>query len=217
MKKFIGLFSYLILLSLQIGFCQTNTFDQEVRKLTEKIDSLVWAPGSTIFTGSSTIRMWSDLAETFPNHELLNTGFGGSQAKDLQRHLFPLVLKYEPARVFIYEGDNDIWADVPTEEIMETFEDIISRIHLANPQTEIYLIGAKPSPSRWEKESQYRNLNQQLLQLSKRKEKVNFVDTWAALTDTNGQPRPELYLNDQLHLNAEGYQIWESIFKPYFD
>lgn len=217
MKKITGLIFALFITSMQLGFCQTNPFDQEVRGLTEKIDREGWSPGATVFTGSSTIRMWSDLAKTFPNHEVINTGFGGSQARDLQRHLFPLVLKYEPARVFIYEGDNDIWADVPHEEIIDTFDDIVSRIHLANPQTEIYLIGAKPSPSRWEKESLYRGFNQSLQEFTQTKEKVTYIDTWKALTDSKGKSRPELYLDDQLHLNAEGYQIWESIFKPFFD
>ncbi|WP_297337809.1 GDSL-type esterase/lipase family protein [Algoriphagus sp.] len=217
MKKLFGLIIVLFIATEQICLSQSHPFDQEVRSLTQKIDSLGWSPGATVFTGSSTIRMWNDLAETFPNNELINTGFGGSQAIDLKRHLFPLVLKYEPARVFIYEGDNDLWADVPAEEIMETFEDIISRILLANPQTEIYLIGAKPSPSRWEKESLYREFNQRLEEFAQKVEKATYIDTWKALTDSQGKSRPELYLNDQLHLNAKGYQIWKSIFRPYFD
>lgn len=217
MKKILLSLSALLILAFQLISAQTLPYEQEVKSLSAKIDSVGWSAGGTVFTGSSTIRMWKDLGADFPEHPLINTGFGGSQAKDLQRFLYPLVLRFEPSRVFIYEGDNDIWADVSAQEIIQTFEDILSRIHLANPQTEIYLIGAKPSPSRWEKASSYQEFNKQLKDLSIRKEKVTFVDTWAALTDAEGQPRPELYLKDQLHLNDEGYLIWKDIFRPYFD
>ncbi|MGM0944585.1 MAG: GDSL-type esterase/lipase family protein [Bacteroidota bacterium] len=217
MKKILLSLSALLILAFQLISAQTLPYEQEVKSLSAKIDSVGWSAGGIVFTGSSTIRMWKDLSADFPEHPLINTGFGGSQAKDLQRFLYPLVLRFEPSRVFIYEGDNDIWADVSAQEIIHTFEDILSRIHLANPQTEIYLIGAKPSPSRWEKAGNYQEFNKQLEDLSNRKEKVTFVDTWAALTDADGRPRPQLYLNDQLHLNDEGYLIWKGIFRPYFD
>ena len=157
--------------------------------------------------------MWKSLNIDFPDLDLINTGFGGSKASDLEKHLFPLVLKYEPSRVFIYEGDNDLWADVPVAEIMKSLDQIVTRIHLANPNTEIYLIGAKPSPSRWEKKENDLIFNQMLKEYCQTKEMVEFVDTWSPLTNLDGNPRPELYIQDQLHLNEEGYKIWAGIFK----
>ena len=199
------------------ALAQEVPFEGEVRQLSAKYDSLGWTPGSTLFTGSSTIRMWKSLEETFPETDLINTGFGGSKASDLERHLFPLVIKFEPSRVFIYEGDNDLWADVPVSEILQSLDNIITRIHLVNPEVEIYLIGAKPSPSRWSKKENYLIFNKLLAEFTQTKEQVEFIDTWKALTDSQGNPRPELYIQDQLHLNEEGYKIWAEIFKPILD
>jgi lysophospholipase L1-like esterase len=209
----------LILLFLFVGqftFAQQAPFENEVRQISAKYDSLGWQTGSTLFTGSSTIRMWSKLQETFPEENLINTGFGGSKAADLERYLFPLVIKFEPSRVFIYEGDNDIWAGVEVAAILKSLDNIVTRIHLVNPEIEIFLIGAKPSPSRWEKKASYEIFNQKLAEYCLSKEKVEFVDTWKALTHPNGSPRPELYIQDQLHLNQEGYKLWAKIFNGYF-
>ncbi|OOG71572.1 GDSL-type esterase/lipase family protein [Algoriphagus sp. A40] len=209
----------LILISILIWGeinAQNVPFEQEVRQISARLDSLGWERGSTLFTGSSTIRMWKSLETSFPNEVILNTGFGGSKASDLETHLFPLVIRLEPSRVFIYEGDNDIWADVPVADILTSMDNIVTRLQLINPKTEIFLIGAKPSPSRWEKKQNYEIFNQKLKEYGLSKEGVEFVDTWKALTDPTGNPRPELYIEDQLHLNEKGYLVWTEIFKPYF-
>jgi lysophospholipase L1-like esterase len=216
MKK--SLFLVLIFISsLGTSFAQQHPFEEEVRRLTARFDSIGWTPGATVFTGSSTIRMWRSLSEISSGEAVLNTGFGGSKAADLERYLFQLVLKFDPKRVFIYEGDNDLWADVAPEEILASLDRIVTRIQLASPNTKIYLIGAKPSPSRWAKKDLYQSFNQQLEKYSKSKEGVSFVDTWAALTDSAGNARPELYIKDQLHLNEDGYILWNGIFKSYFN
>lgn len=216
MKKSVLLF-LIFLIEFTTGFAQQHPFDVEVRNLSARIDSLGWNPGGTVFTGSSTIRMWRSLSAISSGEDILNTGFGGSKAADLERFLFPLVLKYDPKRVFIYEGDNDLWADLHPEEILNSLKQIVTRIHLVDPGTEIILIGAKPSPSRWEKKESYLSFNQLLKDYCDKTEQVSYLDTWKALTDAQGNPRPELYLQDQLHLNSEGYAIWNGIFKSYFN
>ena len=103
------------------------------------------------------------------------------------------------------------------EEILASLDRIVTRIQLAVPNAKIYLIGAKPSPSRWAKKDLYQSFNQQLEKYSQRKEGVSFIDTWATLTDSAGNARPELYIKDQLHLNEDGYILWNGIFKSYFN
>jgi lysophospholipase L1-like esterase len=161
--------------------------------------------------------MWRSLPDISAGEEVLNTGFGGSKAADLERYLFPLVLKFDPKRVFIYEGDNDLWSDVHPDEILNSLKQIVTRIHLVDPGTEIILIGAKPSPSRWKKKESFLAFNRLLKNYCDREEQVTYLDTWKALTDAQGNPRPELYLQDQLHLNSDGYLIWNKIFKTYFN
>lgn len=212
------LFCAIFLWSLSLpSLAQDSPFESEVRRLGAGIDSLGWASGATVWTGSSTIRLWSSLAQDFPGKPFINTGFGGSKASDLEKYLFPLVIRFEPKEVFIYEGDNDLWTGIAPQEIINSLDRIVSRIQLAVPQAKIYLIGAKPSPSRWSKKELYQVFNQQLEKYCQSKEGVTFIATWAPLTDSEGNARPELYIKDQLHLNADGYVVWAKIFKPYLN
>jgi len=216
MKKSVALY-LVFLLAFTASFGQQHPFEGEVRQLSQRLDSLGWSSGGTVFTGSSTIKLWRSLSEITQGKEVLNTGFGGSKAADLERYLYPLVLKFDPKRVFIYEGDNDLWADVPATEILNSLNQIVNRIQLVDPQIEIFLIGAKPSPSRWAKKELYQFFNQELEKYCQSKEMVRFIDTWGPLTDSEGNARPELYIKDQLHLNEDGYTIWSGIFKPYLN
>jgi lysophospholipase L1-like esterase len=215
MKKL--LFFLTLSCTFQLGFAQQQSFEAEVRWLSSRLDSVGWNPGATVVTGSSTIRMWSTLKNIASNEELINTGFGGSKASDLERYLFPLVLKFDPKRVFIYEGDNDLWAGVEPEEILASLDRIVTRIQLTVPNSKIYLIGAKPSPSRWAKKEHYQFFNQELEKYCQSKAMVRYIDTWGPLTDSEGNARPELFIKDQLHLNADGYILWNGVFKSYFN
>jgi len=83
MNRFALPFIIVFLFTSPLIFAQQAPFENEVRQISAKYDSLGWKPGSTLFTGSSTIRMWSKLQETYPQENLINTGFGGSKAADL--------------------------------------------------------------------------------------------------------------------------------------
>jgi lysophospholipase L1-like esterase len=43
---------------------------------------------------------------------------------------------------------------------------------------------------------------------------LHFVDVSEAMLDQQGQPIPELFTADGLHMNAAGYQLWTSIIQP---
>lgn len=192
---------------------ETVPFLNEVNQISKKYDSL-WNPnrGSIVFTGSSSVRMWSSLKESFPEQQILNTGFGGSQAADLLYHLDPLVLRYKPEKVFIYEGDNDISAKKRPKEIIATTLKIINKIHNQNPKTKIILIAAKPSISRWRLRGKYKRLNRKFKRISHKEPLLTFVDVWTPML--NGRKlKKDIFIADGLHMNQKGYDIWYNTMK----
>lgn len=210
-----------ILFTLFIGvnqlFAQANRFDQEVESISHKIDSIGWSKGEVVFTGSSSVRMWKNLQEQFPDVPIINTGFGGSTALDLSEQLFPLVLRLEPSKVFIYEGDNDINGGNTAAEIMATLDDIVTRIQKQLPNTTVNLISAKPSPSRWELKNSYLVLNDLMRQYCTTHDNVNFVNVWDIMLDKSGVPRADIFIGDNLHMNEKGYDLWKEIFTPFLE
>ncbi|MBN3521801.1 G-D-S-L family lipolytic protein [Algoriphagus lutimaris] len=210
-----------ILFTLFLGinqvFAQGNRFDQEVENISHKIDSIGWSKGEVVFTGSSSVRMWKNLQEQFPDVPIINTGFGGSTALDLSEQLFPLVLRLEPSKVFIYEGDNDISGGKTAAEIMATLDQIVTRIQKQLPNTIVNLISAKPSPSRWELKTSYMVLNDLMRQYCTTHDNVNFVNVWDIMLDKSGVPRADIFIGDNLHMNEKGYELWKEVFTPFLE
>lgn len=196
---------------------QENPFEDEVNSLTERIAEKGWEKGSILFTGSSSIRFWQSLASDFPNQKVINTGFGGSQASDLIKYLPQLVLNYVPSKIFIYEGDNDLWAKKEVAEIMGDLDHIVTWIQRELPAAEIYLISAKPSPSRWEIKTSYLALNRSMSEYALARPKVGFVNVWDVMLDKEGKPIADIFIEDQLHMNAKGYAIWKEVFTPFVE
>jgi len=206
------------LLVSSIGHSQTSKpFESEVKAIQIKNDSL-WdsARPTIVFTGSSSIRFWNDVQERFPQHQVLNTGFGGSQFSDLELYLNELILNYNPVKVFIYEGDNDIFAKKSPRKILGTAEGILSQLRQKNPTMEIVLISAKPSISRWHYRGKYRRLNRKLSKLASELQGVDFVDVWYPMLDKR-KVKQDIFVEDGLHMNKKGYDIWYETLKDYID
>ena len=206
------------LLVSSIGYSQTSKpFESEVKAIQIKNDSLWDSTRPTIvFTGSSSIRFWNDVQERFPQHQVLNTGFGGSQFSDLELYLNELILNYNPVKVFIYEGDNDIFAKKKPRKILGTTEEILAQLQQKNPTMEIVLISAKPSISRWRYRGKYRRLNRKLSKLASELQGVDFVDVWYPMLDKR-KVKQDIFVEDGLHMNKKGYDIWYETLKDYID
>lgn len=194
-----------------------NEFQEEVDKITKRNDSLWDSSRETIvFTGSSSIRFWKDVQERFPKEQILNSGFGGSQTSDLLYHLENLVLRYNPKKVFIYEGDNDIFAKKRPKQVIETTKTIVQRIKKENPNTSIILISAKPSIARWRLRGKYKRLNRRLKKLTLTDINLSYANVWDIML--NGRKvREDIFIEDDLHMNEIGYELWYQEIKKHID
>lgn len=207
-----------LLLLSYLGHSQSpEPFEKEVADIQKKYDTIWDASQPTIvFTGSSSIRFWNDLQERFPDHQVLNTGFGGSQFSDLALYLDDLILAYTPTKVFIYEGDNDISAKKRLRDILNTSEKIIQTLQERKPDMDIVLISPKPSISRWKLRGKYRRLNRKLARLASKTEGVEFVDVWYPMLEKR-KLKQDIFIEDGLHMNSKGYDIWYDVIKNYVE
>ncbi|MGJ8714460.1 MAG: GDSL-type esterase/lipase family protein [Maribacter stanieri] len=196
------------------SFAQTqNVFTNEVKDITKKYDSIWDSSKETIvFTGSSSVRLWKKLEEEFPDHQIVNSGFGGSQASDLLLFIDELILSYNPKKVFIYEGDNDLWSKKRPANVLDTTAEIIRRIKANNPSTQIILIAAKPSISRWKIRGKYKRLNRKMERFTKKDAQLNYVDVWNPMLNKR-KLITDIFIEDGLHMNQKGYDIWYEAMK----
>lgn len=212
-----SLLLFLLVSTSQFTFAQEIPFQEEINARAKEIDDSGWEKGSVVFTGSSSVRMWKNLQEQFPDVSIINSAFGGSQADHLLMHLDKTVLRFEPSKVFIYEGDNDINSGQEISTIMKNLDELTTTIHEKYPNTIVNLIAAKPSPSRWEKATSYLALNDLIRQYATTHDNVNFVNVWNIMLDDTGKPRTDIFIEDNLHMNEKGYELWKEIFTPFLE
>jgi lysophospholipase L1-like esterase len=173
----------------------------------------VTAEPVVIFTGSSSVRLYKNVAKLSDKVRILNTGFGGSTAFGLLTYLNQTVLHFKPKQVFIYEGDNDVAAGRTNATIIAHLNSIFQRIWADLPETQIVFIAAKPSPLRWDKHQQYEALNSAIERWARREKRLKFADVYSPMID-GLMVREDLFVEDRLHMNDKGYALWDEVIKP---
>jgi hypothetical protein len=170
-----------------------------------------------LFTGSSSIRKWENITNYFPDYQIINTGFGGSQMSDLLYYADGLILKYAPDKIFIYEGDNDVAWGKSVNDIMQTTDSLVNKLTSHLPDVEIIFISVKPSPARWDFKDIYLSLNQLFKNYCDQNPKLYYSDVWYPMIDLNDKPIGELYVADSLHMSTAGYELWADELIKYLD
>lgn len=164
---------------------------------------------NTIFIGSSNFTLWgSELEKQFEHFNAVNRAFGGAHTPCLLSALDRLVLPYKPNRVVIVIGGNDIANKVPPDKVFENFKRILEKIWTANPKTEVFFVSPAHAPCRqkyWKKMERY---NQKVLDLSVRLTGLYHVDITNPMNDAQGKVRTDLFLDDRLHINEAGRELW---------
>lgn len=83
------------------------------------------------------------------------------------------------------------------------------------PRVPIVFISLKPSPSRQHLMPRMLEANVTIRQFLKKKKKTTFIDVYHPMLADGGQPRADIFLSDKLHMNAQGYAIWQKLIEPH--
>ncbi len=205
------LFACVFTMSAQHRF--QNEVDALVKKYEHHKDS---EKETVVFTGSSSIRLWKNLDSLFPKHQIINTGFGASLSGDLLHFSDELILKYQPDKIFIYEGDNDIAYNKTSNKVINNLKKIVGLIRAQNSKAVIILISAKPSKKRWKLKKKYKRFNRKLKRYTRKDPLLAYLDIWKPMLK-NRQINTTLFQPDGLHMNTKGYSIWFKKVKPFLN
>ena len=219
MKSF-TLAGLVLLIALRSVFCaETNhnfgKWEKEISAY-EASDKTNHPPkGALLFIGSSTVRLWKSLPQDFPNAKVVNRGFGGSQIVDSTHFAKRVIFPYKPSKVFLRAGGNDLWQGKSAEEVFSDFRDFVARVHEKLPKTEIVFISLSPSIARWKQADKEKAVNTMVQEFVKKNPEVKYIDTYPLPLGSDGQPRPEVFVADKLHFNAEGYKLLAECVRPF--
>ena len=169
--------------------------------------------GSILFTGSSSIRFWNTLQEDMEPMLTINRGFGGAHIAHVIHHFDDVITNYQPKAIVFFCGTNDIAALKGPKQTIDDFKIFISKVRANLPGTPVFVIGIKPSVAREYLKAEEMEYNKTISEISQKDELLFFVDIWEEMLNAEGKPNPSLFVEDGLHINAEGYKIWTKLVR----
>ena len=212
-----------VLLAFVFLSCFSNVQAQEARfwrdiQAFKKQDSLKTPlQNAILFIGSSSFTNWTSVQTDFPEHQIINRGFGGSTLKDVIYYYDDIVTPYQPKQVVIYCGENDFAESdtVSSEMVFLRFKQLYKMLRNDLGDIDIAYVSIKPSPSRKHLLPKMIEANRQIESFIKEENKIKFIDVFHGMLDKDGNPKTDIFLEDQLHMNAKGYSAWIKAIKPF--
>jgi lysophospholipase L1-like esterase len=191
-------------------------YEPEIEELERDVVSRADGNSPPVFYGSSSIRLWTTLADDF-DPRVLNLGFGGSTLEACDYFFSRVVPPVHPRSLLVYAGDNDLGDGRSVEAVLGSFRSLADKVTAALGVAPFGFVSVKPSPARAAIVDRIQRLNNLVRDEIEARPAGYFVDVFTPMLDKSGQFRTELFLEDGLHLNREGYRLWGKLLKPYRD
>ena len=194
---------------------QKDAFYKEIQNF-KKQDSIKPPPkNAVLFIGSSTFTKWTDVQTYFPDHTIINRGFGGSSLPNVINYIADIVYPYYPKQVVIYCGENDFAAGVSAAVVVDRVKQLFGLIKQKYPKVQLTFVSIKPSPSREKYWPLMMDANKKIVEIIAEMKRASYINTYDAMFDLEGKIMTDIFLSDKLHMNAKGYAIWAKIMEPY--
>jgi lysophospholipase L1-like esterase len=168
------------------------------------------------FAGSSSIRLWATLERDMAPLHVVNIGFGGAHVDAILRYAPRILLPLHASAVVLYAGENDLepHCGKSPEDVLRDLDLLAKLLEDGSPVPRLYVLSVKLSPARRESWPAVRRLNALLRDFCAAAGGRTFVDVAGPSLDARGEPRPELFAADGLHLSERGYELWTALLRP---
>jgi hypothetical protein len=192
----------------------TNRFEPNVR-LYEEADKNEAPPKNAILlAGDSQFFRWKTLHEDLPDFTIVNRGIDSFQTSDLNYFADRLVLPYKPRMIVLHVGGNDLTNGKTPEQVLADFKTFVSIVRKTMPTVPILYTSTTPGPARWSQAEQRVRTNTMLKDYIATQKNLQFIDLWGAMLTKDGQPREDIWVEDRIHPNHDGYLIRVKIMRP---
>ena len=183
---------------------------------TEEVEIKIVNDDNYVFLGDSIMQMY-DLKKHYDGLPVVNSGISGNTTYDVLNNLKDRVYRYNPSKVFILIGTNDVLLDEHSnEETVSNIGKIIDEIKKNRPYAEIFVQSIYPVNSsdddKINSKSVYirNNIDIQIMNKSIEsicKEKgVTYIDMYSLLVDDSGNLDIN-YTTEGLHITDAGYSV----------
>lgn len=198
----------------------TNLIQKEIIKEVPVVDD------NYVFLGDS-ITDWYDLDKYFEGLPVVNSGVSGYSTSNILNNMNKMVYQYNPSKVFILIGINDLELKVDDDVVVNNIRKIVQGIKKNRRYAKIYVESIYPINNSEDdkiegsiingnrKNSDIIDINNKLVKLTK-EEGATYIDLHKELVDDNGLLKIE-YTVDGLHLSSEGYEKVTEVLRKYIN
>jgi lysophospholipase L1-like esterase len=183
-------------------------YEDEVREMERAFEAEPGPSPSIVFYGSSSIRLWTTLAEDLGDPRIVNLGFGGSTMSACAHYFERLVVPRKPDSLVLYVGDNDFGTGRSVKGVVESFRTLLGKVDTHLGPIRFAFLSIKPSPALWPLIDRIRSANAQIREEIGKRPHSEYIDIFDPMLGPDGRPRRELYAEDGLHLSRAGYLAW---------
>lgn len=174
-----------------------------------------------LFLGDS-IFDWYPTEKIFDDLPIVNSGICGNKTTDILENIEDRVYKYNPTKVFINIGTNDIEyndSDELNQEVVNNIIKITQEIQKNRQKCKIYVISIYPvnnnlSGAGNRHNSEIQDINAKLREYCANSGTIEYIDAYSQLIGDNGLLHEE-YTKDGLHLSDLGYAKLTEILMKY--
>ena len=198
-----------------------TTFNHHKVKVVTKIKEVEKVPANYLFLGDS-ITDFYDLDKYYNELPVVNSGISGNTTDDILNDMKKRAYQYNPSKVFLLIGTNDLIHNKSNEEIVEKVEKIIEEIKENRSKAEIYLqsiypVNYKLSPYmvKNRKNDDIKEINEKLEDYCEDND-ITYIDMYDLLKDEDDNFNSK-YTKDGLHPNDDGYEVITKELKKYLD
>ena len=202
------------LLVAEASAFERRLWEVSVRRF-EKIDAQTDYPDDAVlFYGSSSIRLWRTIEQDMAPRPVIQRGYGGARLSDAVGFVERVVHPHKAAAIVVFlANDIDGRRNQPTpERCGELFDEMLTRIRVAHPDTPVLWVEVTPTPSRFDLWPEVCRAQSLIRERCQTDDNAYFVST-AEHYLRDGEPREELFRDDRLHQNEDGYALWKSLIE----
>ena len=168
-----------------------------------------------LFLGSSSINLWDTIYEDFAPLKLIRRSYGGATLRDMIYNYNTIAKGYTPKSILLYV-ENDLGnhkEGVNAVKCFDLFRIFIDKLKKDYPNTPLIVVSLKPSQHKADQLKDQLLVNA-LLEENASAQGYTYVDITKVMYDEAGNLRTDIFKEDNLHMNAEGYKLWTAILKP---
>ena len=152
----------------------------------------------------------------------MNRGYGGATLTDLNHYSDRLIgphLGLENRRrcravaIFVANDISGNDQDPTADEVTKRFVSLLNFIRSRDQTIPVFWVEVTPTEKRWHVWSDIESATTGIRQVLANDTNAHFIGTAGAYLGPDGKPIASLFVEDKLHLNANGYQVWAKLIK----